>query len=406
MSGTLSHFQRGAGSVMSGEAGSHAPTTGDEGVSGGQRRAPAWDWVILPLIAVFTIAILGFGTKLFADLEFVHSKPLIGTCIRLAVTGPHAVPNSVCNERNSYNQLVEYRFNSCGDRSPFDCARKPDGVYRVVLIGASNAMGLSVAESDSLAARLSASLSQSTHRRVEVYNAAMLGAGGSPDTLAGRIPQLMALQPDLILWVISSWDISPDKVDFPAQPAQRRTLRWRDLLRLIDQPRVANLLKGYLYRSQSVYLTAYMKRIQEGGQITSASSSEEEARTRMLSLDVATIVDRAKVAGVPVVATFLPNRGESTFLFSMVPRPVGFQPDRLNNNLRTIIPGSGATFVDVLPDLRKAPNLDGLYDPAGAHLNGDGDAVLTQILAKDLTGGAVPALSTNDQAQSEKIQQK
>jgi hypothetical protein len=124
---------------------------------------------------------------------------------------------------------------------------------------------------------------------------------------------------------------------------------------------------------------------------------------RELPLDVTTIVDRAKLAGVPVVAVFLPNRGESGLL-SISPRPAGIDPDRLNNDLRTILSSNGATYVDVVPELQKAPNLDGLYDPFGSHLNAEGHGILAQILSNALTGGAVPALSENEQAESVKTQ--
>ena len=124
---------------------------------------------------------------------------------------------------------------------------------------------------------------------------------------------------------------------------------------------------------------------------------------RELPLDVTTIVDRAKLAGVPVVAVFLPNRGESGLL-SISPRPAGIDPDRLNNNLRTIMSSNGAIYVDVVPELEKAPNLDGLYDPYGSHLNAEGQGVLAQILSNALTAGAVPTLSPNEQAKSEKTQ--
>jgi hypothetical protein len=346
---------------------------------------------------------LGYGTKLYTDILTAHSEWLIGTCVHMTATGPRAVPNSVCHEGNLYNQLVEYRFNSCGDRTSLDCGKKPDGAYRIVLLGASNAMGLSVLESDSLSERLSADLSRSTHRRLEVYNAAMLGTAGAPGLLAKRMPQLMALRPDLILWVIGSWDLNPDKPDDAPAPPPGGQLRLRDVRRLLNQPKITAFLKGYLYRSQSLYMAAYLRRVPGIAHLSATANIEEAERMRELPLDVTTIVDRAKLAGVPVVAVFLPNRGESGLL-SISPRPAGIDPDRLNNDLRTILSSNGATYVDVVPELQKAPNLDGLYDPFGSHLNAEGHGILAQILSNALTGGAVPALSENEQAESVKTQ--
>jgi hypothetical protein len=188
-------------------AGTAAPPSDSSGSVREQRALPLWDLILLPLIAVLTVAILGGSSRLIADRETAQSKQVVGTCIQQTGSGPrHGVPNSVCVERSSSGQLVEYRFNSCGDRSPFNCEQKPNRVYRIVLIGSSIPMGWDVQESDSLSERLLADLSRSTHRKVEVYNSAMEGSGGSPDTLANRMSHTMALQPDMILWVISSWE--------------------------------------------------------------------------------------------------------------------------------------------------------------------------------------------------------
>jgi hypothetical protein len=353
-----------------------------------------------------TIAILGRGAKLIADREVVRSKQVVGMCIQQTGSGPrHGVPNSVCVEKNSSSQLVEYRFNSCGDRTPLDCGPKPAGVYRIVLIGSSIPMGWGVSESDSLVERLVTDLSQSTHRRVEVYNSAMEGSGGSPSTLANRMSRTMALQPDLILWVMSSWDIDPDKIRVQEKPSQGGLPGWQVPDRILAKFKIRSWLTEVLFRSESVYMSAYIRNIQEGAQLPADSSNDEDARMRSFSLDAGTIVERAKAAGVPVVATFLPNRGEAA-LISVSPRPAAVDPVRLNNELGTIMASKGATYVDILPDLQRTPNLDGIYDQLGFHLNAEGHAVLTQILTKSLTDGTVPALSTNEQAQPERIEQK
>jgi hypothetical protein len=266
-------------------------------------------------------------------------------------------------------------------------------------------MGWDVSESDSLSERLLVDLSRSNHRRVEVYNSAMEGSGGSPDTLAKRMPRTMALKPDLILWVISSWDIDPDKIRAQDKASGGGLKGSRIVGRVFGRFKLANILTEFLFRSQSVYMSAYLRNIREGAELSENSSNEDHERMRVFSSDVNTIVEQAKAAGVPVVATFLPNRAEADLL-SMNPPPPSIDSGRRNNEVRAILVSNGATYVDVLPDIERASNLDGLYDQLGFHLNADGHAALTQILAKALTGGAVPALSTGEQAKSEKMQKK
>jgi hypothetical protein len=369
------------------------------------RALPLWDWILLPLIGVVTIAILGGCSRLIADRDTAQSKQVVGTCIQQDGTGPrHGVPNSVCIERNSSGQLVEYKFNSCGDRSPFDCAQKPEGVFRIVLIGSSIPMGWDVLESDSLSERLLANLSWATHRRVEVYNSAMEGSGGSPDTLANRMPHTVALRPDLILWVISSWDIDPDKLRAQDKAPQGGMRGSRILGRVFGRFKVANILTEYLFRSQSVYLAAYLRNIREGARAQGTPSGDDDGRMRLFSSDVTAIADQARAAGVPLVATFLPNRAEADLL-SMSSIPASIDPGRRSNAVRSILVENGATYVDALPDIERTPNLDGLYDQLGYHLNAEGHAALTEILAKALTG-TIPVLATGEQAQSERMQKK
>jgi hypothetical protein len=162
------------------------------------------------------------------------------------------------------------------------------------------------------------------------------------------------------------------------------------------------LLRQILYRSQSLYTAAYLRKIRNDAQ-AHATSDEERERMRLVSLDVQAIVDQAKADRVPVVGAFLPERAGSEAYF-MDPRPAGVAPDGLNSELQAILSSDGAIFVDVLPDLRKTLNLDGLYDPLGAHLNAKGHAFLTQLLANALTSGAVPALHERQNAKGEAVQ--
>ena len=381
---------------------SDAAASGDSGGSLGRRAVSRLDWIILSLIALVTIAMLFAGMELIVRVRRLHSISTLQKCILQTASGLRGVPNSVCTLTNPDGVDVEYSFNSCGDRTPFDCDKKPEGAYRIVLIGSSVAMGWDVPEPESLAERLSDGLSRSTHRRVEVYNSAMFG---SPENLAERVSRVIALKPDLILWVLASHDVDKRKIKNREQEFRESPRARRGLKGTLDMPKVAEFLRGLLYQSQSAYMAAYLRNIRETAQLPENSKSEEDGRMVLFNSYVKTIVDEAKAAGVPVVATFLPNRAESD-LFAMSPRPAGIDPDRLNDEGRTLMVSDGATYVDVAADLQKAFNLDGLYDQQGYHPNAEGHAVLTQILAKALTGGAVPALSTHEQAPAEKMLQK
>ncbi len=353
------------------------------------------DWIILPVIAIVTIVMLVAGTQVIVRTNRMHTIWTIQKCVLPSNTGLHAIPNSACVVTNSDGKNVEYRFNSCGDRTPFDCAKKPEGVYRIVLIGSSVAMGWDVSEPDSLAERLSSSLSEAAGRRVEVYNFAMFG----PGDLSERVSRVKALQPDLILWVMSSHDVDKRKMKDREQEPQQSPRGPHGLNSLVNVPMTANLLRGVLYHSQSAYMAAYLKNVREAARLPENSKSEEEGRMAQFSSYVMTIVDEAKGAGAPVVATVVPNRGESDLL-EMSPGSAVDGADRLGDELRAILVSNGATYIDAVTPLQRAPNLDKLYDRVGYHLNANGHAVLTQILAKALTDGAVSATLVREDSKS------
>jgi hypothetical protein len=80
-------------------------------------------------------------------------------------------------------------------------------------------------------------------------------------------------------------------------------------------------------------------------------------------------------------------------MISMNEWPPGYDPFKLDNELRSIIERHGGIYVDILPDLRAIPNPErGFYRVEG-HPNALGHALISNLLAKGLTGGAVPALA-------------
>ncbi len=146
-------------------------------------------------------------------------------------------PNSVCWEQTAESILkAEYRFNSRGHRAGTELNPKPPGTYRIVLIGSSITQGLFVPREKTFAALLPEELSTETGRKVEVYNEATGGKfrGGPYPTQnsAQHFDQVLAAQPDLILWVITPTDImnagtkenadSPDKEHFRRIRDQRQ----------------------------------------------------------------------------------------------------------------------------------------------------------------------------------------
>jgi hypothetical protein len=108
-------------------------------------------------------------------------------------------------------------------------------------------------------------------------------------------------------------------------------------------------------------------------------------------IDAAQFENQARAAKVPFVAVLLPNRAQAAMLSSGT-FPDGYDPYILNNKLRDIIVSHGGIYVDILPDFRKITDAEQYYFPVDGHLDADGHAMISRLLAKELTGGTVPAL--------------
>jgi len=105
------------------------------------------------------------------------------------------------------------------------------------------------------------------------------------------------------------------------------------------------------------------------------------------------------------VVVYLP-RGQQAAMISMNDWPQDYDPFKLDDELRSIIEHHGGIYLDILPDFRTIPHPErGFYRVEG-HPNAQGHALISNLLAKELTGGAVPELRVADQPQTNLAQRR
>ena len=73
--------------------------------------------------------------------------------------------------------------------------------------------------------------------------------------------------------------------------------------------------------------------------------------------------------------------------------PPAYDPYKLDNQLRSIVTRNGGIYLGFLSDFRDIPNSEQYYFPLDGHLTTAGHGLITHLLAKRLTSGAVPALT-------------
>ena len=389
------------------------------------------DWILLPGLSLLTICLMAVSAELLSRRFFPISQVGFQNCFATNdPTGDAPVkPNSVCWEQTAESTLkAEYRFNSRGDRSGAELSPRPPGTYRIVLIGSSLTQGLFVPREKTFAALLPEELSRETGRKVEMYNEATGGKfrGGPYPTQnsAQHFDQVLSAQPDLILWVITPTDImnagssengdSPDTGALQEEPrsatgsakprsfwnkitdsiakgtfGERLKSRWEDT-------RTSVVLKHLLIasESQNEYIKSYLRNGDNADFLKSEPDSKWQMQLRYFDAELTEIAGLAKNAGVPLVAVFVPNRPQVAMI-SMGDWPAGYDPFKLEDEVRDSIVSHGGCFIDILPDYRTVPDPERDYFPVDGHPDADGHAIIARFLAKELTSGAVPVLKAS-----------
>jgi len=394
------------------------------------------DWILLPFAGILAVVLLGVSCELLANFLFPASSQGFSDCfVQDDPTGDApAKPNSVCAEQIAESgYTAEYRFNSRGNRAGMELRPKTPGTYRIVMIGSSFAMGLFVPREKTFAALVPVELSQRTGRNVELYNEATGGKfRGGPFPAPGasmQINEALSANPDLILWIVTSNDFLTASSGESAAPGVQENAHARDeqpasLLNngklsagvdavlekfrdRFDQTRAALMLKHFLLEdeTQGKYVTSYLQNEVDAGFLKSQPSAKWQRLEQNFEREAAAYEARAKAAGVPLVAVFVPNRAQAAMI-SMEKRPEGYDPYRLDQELGRIVASHGGTYLDILPDYRTIPNPEQNYFPVDGHPDADGHAMIAKFLVKELTDGKVQALAAKSQPQTNMAQGK
>jgi hypothetical protein len=337
-----------------------------------------------------------------------------------SATGVRAIPNSTCIEKSPESPRIQYQFNNCGHRAGMPCAPKGQGTYRIVMIGSSVPMGVRVQRGESFAARLPVELSKDTGHRVELYNESM-GFGFSHST-ALRFHDVLSQQPDMILWIVTPMDVGRASLILPdadldpyagmSLPAKAWS-RLKDDLKskpiadtvddLFNHTKTSVLLRHYLYKSETLYVRSFLAGPDhESGYLKQQPSAAWQGDLGQFESDAALMEAEAQKVGVPFVVAFIPERAQAGMI-SMGKWPAGYDPYALPADIRSIIERHHGTYIDILPGFRATPNSGRYYFPVDGHPTPAGHALLSSFLAKELTGGAVPALGNAAQSQLEPV---
>jgi GDSL-like lipase/acylhydrolase family protein len=359
------------------------------------------DWILLPLLSLLTICLLSSSTVLTARRYMPMPKQLGDDCLVLndPKTGARGIPNSVCLEKVPEGELTKYRFDSRGFRNDAELGPKLPGSFRIVLLGNSMVAGFRVPYQETFAVLLPQELSQLTGRKVELYNE------GIPfqtlKTTDMHFDEALTAKPDMILWLLGAPETLYASQMLPSKPkahgpfAGNPARVW--ITRSLDLTSVRVMLQHFLYESQSLAVKNYLKG-PEAGYLKADPDAEWRSALQDFDKYFGDMEARANAAGVPLAVVLLPYRAHAAMI-SMGEWPVGYDPYKFDEQMRRIVMRHGGTYIDILPDYRKIPNPEKDYFPVDGHPNAEGHAIIAGMLSRELTSGAIPALTVNAQSQ-------
>jgi len=163
-------------------------------------------------------------------------------------------------------------------------------------------------------------------------------------------------------------------------------------LDVFNQTRTAVLLRHLLYRSPTGFMKSALIGSDDAvGYLKSEPSAGWQKRLGDFEMNDAKIEAQARGAGVPLAAVLMPDRAQATMI-QLGAWPAGFDPYKLDDELHSIIASHGGIYFDLPRDMRTVPNPRRGYFPVDGHLNPQGQAIFDELLAEELTGGAIPAL--------------
>lgn len=405
------------------------PNEGQHAAMGGaearvrQEKPQAQDWITMPLLSLLTMFLIVVPAEWISRLAFPRSKTTTLDCTVVddPKTGVRGIPNCVAWEKQyEESGAIEYRLNSRGHRAGVELGPKEPGTYRIVMVGSSIAEGLRVPREQSLAALLPKELSRETGRKVSLYNEGMIY--GTPRRVDLAFKEALDAEPDMIFWPVTPWDMEhaaladapwaklaagaqnataeardPDRAQWQPDGTPGETIfgrlrnDWQLAVDTLDRARMIIVLRHYLYKSQTQYVRSFLMQ-GEGGQFMRAKLSPS-TKSRLGEFDryAGDFMTRARRAGVPVVVTVVPHGAEATMI-SMGKWPTGSDPFALGDEVRSIVERHGGIYVDILHRFQSIPNPERYFLAVDGHPTAEGYRVLTTLLDKGLTGGAVPAL--------------
>jgi hypothetical protein len=368
----------------------------------GRATLPKLDYFLLPLLSLFTIIVL-FGAAEVVTRILWPAEDNDVCLVTDSIGSYRARPNCTVRLKNPEGPWATYHYNECGYRTYVPCGPKPPGTIRIALLGSSISQGLDVPYEQTFATRAAFDLARATGHDVQIENLGMQNV--SPLYCYRRLGEALALQPDLIVYAITPFDVEqnmdpaalahrndPNAMD--SKPAVRYPLSWLKLLQYtLNESRAVVMAQHFLFSNTETFVRLFMNYGDKADYLRQPLTPAWQTRFANLNLILTDMAARSHQAGVPLIIMAAPSRPEAA-LANLADRPPHTNPFTFNRRLGEMAAQTGAAYIDAVDEFSRLPHSEQLFYVVDQHITPEGQAVLSDALVRKCLDGSIPAFAT------------
>ena len=356
-------------------------------------KLPRRDWVILPLIALTTIALMAGICEFAGRIVWPEQDD---TCFIADTKGVHYQANCRSRVKIAEGPWIENAYNNCGYRSQEPCGPKPLDSIRIAVLGSSSSYGYGVLYKSIYTTLASEKLNRECNRHVEFQN---LGVMASPlkDTFL-RTDEALALKPDLLLLVLDPFDVvrfnefNPNTTEaVGANQAKKDGPDWLHaaVINPLKNSRSATILEHFMYQNPATYENLYLLSGDTADYLRVPFSPLWQRRFTNLDAMLRSMMAKTQPTNVPLVVLLTPMVMQGA-LMNTPPR-AGIDPAAFNREVTRIASKYDIRVIDPLNGFAGQFDVMNLFYVVNGHLSAEGQPIIAEYVNEALLSGKYAA---------------
>lgn len=311
----------------------------------------------------------------------------------------HVSGRSGWQRTSEYNSYIT--INSKGLRDPERSYAKPDGVFRILMLGDSFVEGFQVGQDQTLPVQLQAVLSQQSSAPIEVINAGV-SRYSTDNALLFLEGEGVRYEPDLVIYNFYPNDVVEILENDFFRLVDGQLVQQPMSVSLVDRLRLALYDYSYIYRFARGLSIRFKHATNEtlietgGGKVSPVYRAELRLEQQRAWDLIARVLERmlsaATRGGAQLMVVSLPEdfQSEDRLWEQVAQSKEALRRDAPNHMLASAVP-EGVPYLDLLPGFRQAAQDQPLYYPQDHHFNPAGQALAADLIATFLIEeGLVP----------------